>query len=62
MIPALQAAFPAVSLRQLCPLLGISRSGVYAARHRTASTSAEVALRDAIERIVLEMPATATAA
>jgi len=56
MIPALQAAFPAVSLRQLCPLLGISRSGVYAARHRTASTSAEVALRDAIERIVLEMP------
>jgi putative transposase len=56
MIPALQAAFPAVSLRQLCPLLGISRSGVYAARHRAASTSTEVALRDAIERIVLAFP------
>jgi putative transposase len=56
MIPALQATFPQVSLRQLCPLLGISRSGVYAARDRGAGTTEAVALRDAIERIALEMP------
>jgi transposase InsO family protein len=56
MIPALQAAFPGVSLRQLCPLLGISRSGVYAAQRRSAGATEAVALRDVIERIVLECP------
>jgi putative transposase len=56
MIPALQAAFPAVSLRQLCRLVGISRSGVYAARQRSTDAAEPVALRDAIERIVLELP------
>lgn len=56
MMPALQAAFPAVSLRQLCPLLGLSRSGVYAARQRATvvADGQATALRDAIERIVLE--------
>jgi putative transposase len=56
MIPALLAAFPDVSLRQLCPLLGISRSGVYAAQRRSADVTVAVAVRDAIERIVLEFP------
>jgi len=55
MIPALQASFPALSLRALCPLLGISRSGVYAARSREPAAEA-LALRDAIERIVLDFP------
>jgi putative transposase len=54
MIPALQAVSPDVSLRQLCPLLGISRSGVYAARQRGVGEAEAVELRDAIERIVLE--------
>ncbi len=56
MIPALQAAFPQLSLRRLCPLLGLSRSGVYAARDRGGRDEAAVALREAIERIVLECP------
>jgi putative transposase len=56
MIPALQAAFPDLSLRQLCPLLGISRSGVYAGRYRSADPTAALALRDTIEAIVLEFP------
>ena len=58
MIAAWHAAVPAVSLRQLCPLLGISRSGVYAARRRApvAGETEALAVRDAIERIVLEFP------
>jgi putative transposase len=58
MIPGLQAAFPELSLRRLCPLLDISRSGVYAARHRPPAdaTMTAIALRDAIERIVLDYP------
>ncbi len=56
MIPALQASFPEVSLRQLCPLLGISRSGVYAASQQARVDVEVVALRDAIEHIVLAFP------
>jgi transposase InsO family protein len=57
MIPVLQATFPDLSLRQLCPLLRLSRSGVYASRQAPSGDTAEaVALRDAIERIVLECP------
>lgn len=58
MIPALQTSFPVLSLRQLCPLLGISRSGVYAARQqpRAEAAAEAVALRGAIERIVLAFP------
>jgi len=58
MIPTLQAVFPELSLRQACPLLGISRSGVYAARQRPAVELdvAAVAVRDAIERLVLAFP------
>jgi transposase InsO family protein len=54
MIPAVQAAFPDLSVRQLCSLLGISRSGVYAARQRAPGDAAGMALREAIEDIVLE--------
>ncbi len=58
MIPALHAAFPAVSLRQMCRLLGVSRSSLYAGRDRVADANADaaVALRDAIERLVLTFP------
>jgi putative transposase len=58
MIPALQAAFPDLSLRQLCAQLAISRSGVYAAHQQAlgAVDTGAVALRDAIERIVLDFP------
>jgi putative transposase len=56
MIPELQAAFPTLSLRRVCGLLGLSRSGVYAARHGGAAGTDAVALRDAIERIVLAFP------
>jgi len=58
MIPALQTTFPNLSLRQLCPLLGLSRSGVHAARRRRAGeqTATAMALRNAIEEIVLDYP------
>jgi len=56
MIPELQAVFPEVALRRLCAILGVSRSGVYAARHGPGEEAETVVLRDAIERIVLEFP------
>lgn len=56
MIPELQAAFPEVSLRRLCALLGISRSGVYARAGDQRAAADAAALRDAIEGIVLEFP------
>jgi putative transposase len=56
MIPVLQASFPELSLRQLCPLLGLSRSGVYRSRHGPEPAAEAVALRDAVERIVLDFP------
>lgn len=52
----LQATFPELSLRRLCPLLGISRSGVYEHRQRPEVGGEAVALRDAIEGIVLTFP------
>lgn len=55
MIPELLASVPDLSLRRLCPLLGLSRSGVYAERSRAPDAEA-IALRDAIERIVLAFP------
>ncbi len=56
MIAELQAAFPDLSLRRLCAILGISRSWVYARRRHGEPDGEAVALRDAIERIVLEFP------
>lgn len=52
----LQVAFPGLSTRRLCALLGISRSWWYdRARPREPDAEA-VALRDAVERIVLAFP------
>lgn len=56
MMPALQAAVPHVSLRQLCAALGISRSGVYAARSRPPRTPEPGELLMAMEAIVLAFP------
>jgi transposase InsO family protein len=54
-MPALQAAFPQASIRQLCAVLGVSRGWWYARPRGPDATAAEaVALREAIEDIVLE--------
>lgn len=52
----LRQDFPHLSVRQLCAMLGINRAWYYG--RMTAATQAErdVALRDAIERIVLDYP------
>jgi putative transposase len=52
----LQQEFSSLSIRQLCGLLGVSRSWVYARPHALTQVQRDVALRDAIERIVLEFP------
>jgi putative transposase len=52
----LQQTFPSLSVRQLCALLGVSRSWFYERRHAPTQAERDVALRDAIERIVLEFP------
>jgi putative transposase len=53
---SLQQEFPSLSIRQLCVLLGISRSWVYARPHAPTQAQRHIALRHAIERIVLEFP------
>lgn len=52
----LQAAYPELSTRRLCALLGISRSWWYAQRQPPEPAAEATALRDAIERIVVEFP------
>jgi putative transposase len=52
----LQQEFPSLSLRQLCALLGVSRSWFYQRPQQPTPTVRDVVLRDAIERIVLEFP------
>jgi putative transposase len=52
----LQAAYPALSTRRLCALLGISRSWWYEQRQPQEPATEATALRDAIERIVVEFP------
>jgi len=53
---SLQQEFPSLSVRQLCELLSVSRSWVYERPHTPTQAQRDVALRDAIERIVLEFP------
>ena len=53
---SLQQEFASLSVRQLCLMLGVSRSWVYARQQAASQTERDVALRDAIERIVLEFP------
>jgi transposase InsO family protein len=56
MIATIQAAEPALSLRQLCQLLGVGRSWYYARPTEAEAAARTVVLRDAIERIVLAFP------
>ena len=53
---SLQQEFPSLSVRQLCTLLGVSRSWVYERAYAPIQAERDVALRDAIEQIVLEFP------
>jgi len=52
----LQEAFPEVSVRRLCALLGLSRSWWHERARPREPDAAAVMLRDAIEGIVLEFP------
>jgi len=45
-----------LSIRQLCGLLDVSRSWVYARPHAPRQAQRDVALRDATGQIVLELP------
>jgi putative transposase len=53
---SLQQEFPSLSVRQLCTLLGVSRSWVYERLQAPSQAEHDVALRDVIEQIVLEFP------
>jgi len=53
---ALHREFPSLSVRQLCNLLDINRAWYYARANAATQAERDVALRDAIERIVLEFP------
>lgn len=50
------ALHPELSIQRLCRLLGVSRSWFYAQRSQSEATPETVALRQAIEAIVLEFP------
>jgi transposase InsO family protein len=59
MIATLREEFPAVPVRRLCALLGVGHSWYYEQRQRAsggADAGGEVALRDAIERLILDFP------
>ena len=56
MIDELRMAFPELSLRRLCAILGVSRSWVYERRGRPERAPEDLALRDAVERVVLAFP------
>ena len=51
-----QQAYPPVSVRQLCGWLGVSRSWYYACPPVDEQAAQDMALREAIEQIVLEFP------
>lgn len=53
---SLQQEYPTLSLRQLCSLLSLSRSWFYQRANAKAQAQPDIALRDAIERIVLAFP------
>ncbi len=52
----LHQEFPCLSVRQLCALLSVSRSWLYERPPQPTQAERDVALRDAIERSVLEFP------
>ena len=55
MIAAAHSAYPQLSLHRLCALFGLNRAWYYAAQEE-ADDTVETALRDAIERVVLDFP------
>lgn len=56
MIEEARAEHPEVSIKDLCELMGVSRSWYYERPTPQERTQRDVQLRDAIERIVLEFP------
>jgi putative transposase len=56
MIAQAQREHPQLSARRLCALLGVARSWYYERPTIPSRSERDVALRDAIERIVLEFP------
>jgi hypothetical protein len=57
MIAVARAAYPELSTRRLCALLGLSRAWYYAQQGEDLTALAEaMRLRDAIERLVLACP------
>ena len=52
----LQPHFPTLSVRQLCRILGISRSWYQEQHARPSATAEAVRLRDAIEQLILDFP------
>jgi putative transposase len=56
MIASAHAAYPDLSIRQLCAAVGAGRTWWYTRPSADAIAARDTALRDAIERIVLEFP------
>ena len=56
MIAAMHAAHPELSIRRLCALAGAGRTWYYARPAPEEVAARDTALRDAIERLVLEFP------
>ena len=56
MIAHARQTHPELPVRHLCALLGVSRSWYYARPQTPTQAERDVALRDAIERIVLDFP------
>jgi putative transposase len=56
MIASAQAAYPDLSLRRLCAAVGAGRTWWYTRPSADAIAERDTAVRDAIERIVLEFP------
>jgi transposase InsO family protein len=56
MIAAMHAAHPELSIRRLCALVGAGRTWYYTRPSPEEIAARDTALRDAIERLVLEFP------
>jgi len=56
MIEQAHRQYPELSIERLCELCSVSRSWYYERTSRPESTEEETALRDQIERIILEFP------
>ena len=56
MIERVREEHPEISIERLCSLMGVSRSWYYGRPSAAEKANKDVALRDAIERIVLEFP------